>query len=361
MMENLEDSFISLFKESRYSDIIARSEEQSITPQSAPLAARVLAASYFQIGDFSQAYLLLSQLEAALGKDPDFLSLYAATARRQGQLQKAEELFQTALEIDPDSPVTRNNYANLLIDLHKYDDALTILDSILEQNPDYRDAIFNRSRLKEILSSSNTDGPQSSSVNTSSSSLYLNETELDDPLLMAFEQDEINYSNQRYFNDRVPSNTEKPLTNLPQPNANAVANDQLRFAESALKNGDHSLVLKICSNAHAVLGAESKIYDLASDAYLALNRITQAENCLLHAFAISGPSLKRCLNLANFSMMRGNLILAEYYLSQAKAIDPSSGYIKKIRETLTSQQKNSTSPFIFQKDWAELSAARKND
>ena len=359
-MENLEESLISLFKESRYSDIISKAVEQGITPQSAPLAARILAASYFQIGDFAQAYSLLSQLEAALGKDPDFLSLFAATARRHGELQKAQELFESALQIEPDSPIIRNNYANLLIDFEKFDDALSILDSILEQNPSYQDAIFNRNRLKDMLGGSTTPGLNDNSNSSPVSNSSSNDIDFSDPLLIAFEQDEINYSNQRYFNDLVPSSANNPLTDLPQPDSKSIANDQLRFAETALKNGDTSLVLKICSNALDVLGPDSKVYDLASDAYLAINRITQAETCLLHAFAISGPSLKRCLNLANFSMMRGNFSLAHHYLSQATTVDPSSPYINKIRDLLISQQKNSSSPFVFHKDWTKLSANRKD-
>ena len=357
-MENLEESLLSLFNNSRFSDVISKAHDHSIAPQSSPLACRILAASYFQIGDFSQAYLLLSQLEAALGSDPSYLSLYASTARRQGDLKKAHELFNTALKLDPESPLIRNNYANLLIDMQKYDDALAILESILQEHPDYKDAIFNRNRLNDLMSTHNTVAAKN--IEPSSSPIVLTDIDLGDPLLLAFDQDEVNYSNQRYFPNITPSSAEETLKHLPNPDKKSVAIDQLRFAESALKNGDTSSVLKICSNALTVLGQDSRIYDLASDAYLALNRISHAELCLLHSVAISGISLKRCLNLSNFSLMRGNFGLAEFYLSQAMGIDPSSIYVKKIRETLNSQKKSATSAFSFAQDWVEPSAKRKD-
>ena len=121
------------------------------------------------------------------------------------------------------------------------------------------DAIFNRNRLKDMLGGSTTPGLNDNSNSSPVSNSSSNDIDFGDPLLIAFEQDEINYSNQRYFNDLVPSSANNPLTGCPSLIIN-IANDQLRFAETALKNGDTSLVLKICSNALDVLGPDSKVY-----------------------------------------------------------------------------------------------------
>ena len=129
--------------------------------------------------------------------------MYASTARRQGDLKKAHELFNTALKLDPESPLIRNNYANLLIDMQKYDDALAILESILQEHPDYKDAIFNRNRLNDLMSTHNTVAAKN--IEPSSSPIVLTDIDLGDPLLLAFDQDEVNYSNQRYFPNITPS------------------------------------------------------------------------------------------------------------------------------------------------------------
>ena len=103
-----------------------------------------------QIGEFKQSELLLRDLESAFSSDPDFLSLYAATSRRLGDMTKAEMLFSKALELSPNSPNVLNNYANLLIDLKRFDEAEKILVTLISQHPDYKDARVNKNRLDQL-------------------------------------------------------------------------------------------------------------------------------------------------------------------------------------------------------------------
>ena len=58
-------------------------------------------------------------------------------------LQRAEELFERALKIEPKAKDVKNNYSNLLIDQGKYDEAIKILEEILSEEPDYEDARLN--------------------------------------------------------------------------------------------------------------------------------------------------------------------------------------------------------------------------
>ena len=95
-----------------------------VTPEQVPPGYVLEAAAYFCTGEYANAFNLLVELESTFGHAADFLSLFAATpVGGLGEPNKAEELFKRALEISPDSPEVRNNYANLLIDLNRYDEA----------------------------------------------------------------------------------------------------------------------------------------------------------------------------------------------------------------------------------------------
>ena len=141
------DQLAELFSAGRYHDLIAAAQAAEVTPQSDPPAAQLLAGALFSVGQFADAAPLLDQLEPAFGLNPEFLSLFGANCRRLGQLQRAEELFARALAISPHSVPIRNNQANLLIDLGRFDEAREILTRLLEEVPDYGDARANLNRL----------------------------------------------------------------------------------------------------------------------------------------------------------------------------------------------------------------------
>ena len=353
-MEDLSISLRNLFNQGRFSEIIQIAKSRSIVPQSSPLASQILAASLFKNGDYEDSYSILSDLESTLGEQSDYLSLYAAAARRLGKLEIAESLFNRALAVSPDAVEIRNNYANLLVDLNRLNDALVVLNKILDDNPDYPDAIFNRNRVEQLIA--NQVSCLDTSVTSSDDPLKV---DLGDPLLLAFEQDEIDYSVKRYFPGQQQSNFN--ADNIPKPDPQRVASDQLRFAELALKNGDSSSALKICSKALQTFGQQARIYDVASDAYLHLNQVSQSELCLLHAVALSGKSLKRCLNLASFAMMRKNFPLAEAYIADASALDPSSDLLAKSKKLLTLHKSNCVDTYVFRQVWEEPNLRQKSE
>ena len=343
-MSDLAASFHKLFADGLYSKIINLAEVNSITPSTDPLASKIVAASHFQLNNIEDAHSLLSELEASLSDQPDYLSLFAATCRRYGRLDQASELFERALLLEPDSREIKNNFANLLIDQRLYSRALALLDSIVDKHPQYQDAISNRARLKELIAKNSDHSKQEDHTVTQP-------LDLGDPLLLAFQQDEVDYSMSRYF-PVEKSNTNTDFTNkLVPPSPNAVIHDQLRFAEASIKNGNPSSVFEICSKAIVEIGHHARTYEILSDAYLHINKVTQAEICLLHAVALDGKTPKRCFNLCSFSMIRKNYGLADYYLSQAALLDPSSELLDKYRRLLVKQKQDAISPFIFKSDW----------
>ena len=343
---SLDQQLLDLFTAGRFSDVIDVAAKSSISPGVAPIACQILAASHFQLGEFDDAYSLLSELESVFSESSEYLSMYAATCRRVGHLDKASDLFQRALKISPDSKEINNNYANLLVDQRKYDEALAILDSLLRKYPDYTDALNNKNRLvhlreQYIAANEGTKSDQLSSIN------------LGDPLLLAFDSDEVDYSFKRYFPNAIRSLGKISSESLDAEDPKAVAMDQLKLAEASLKGGDMKFVLRLCSQSLKVLGQEASIYDVASDAYLNLNQVSQSELCLLHAVALGGLTPKRCFNLASFSILRNNFDLAESYINKAAALDPSSPHLPRINSLLESQRKANTHPFLFKQVWAE--------
>ncbi|MDC3044239.1 tetratricopeptide repeat protein [bacterium] len=339
-----------MFAAGRYSDILRAAQDNSVTPGTSPEAAKVVAAAYFCTGEHSDAFNLLVELESTFGHAPDFLSLFAATCRRVGEFKKAEELFKRALKISPDSPEIRNNYSNLLIDLNRYDEASNLLDAVLKEHPSYSDALNNKNRLAAAISNT-----KKSQLTSSIGQPFT----LSDPLMLSFADDEVSYSNKRYFPKRTLG-TPTPAVNFPsitESSLNATLSEKFKLAEQAISSGNPSTALQLCSSILNESSQDPRVFDLLSDAYLNLNQFLQAEVCLLHALAIGGPSMKRYLNLTSFSMIKKNFHLAEFYLTQAASIDPSSKELIRIREMLSTKRVDSK-PYSYQKNWPQQEATK---
>ena len=169
-----------------------------------------------------------------------------------------------------------------------------------------------------------------------------------DPLLFAFERSEVDHSLKRYkMRKQISTDSQLGLLSLPNPDARDVALEQIEAAKKALAENQLELVLKLCSQSLRVIGPNSEIYELISDAYLNLKRYQDAETFLLHSVALEGISLKRCFNLVSFSMMRKDYLLANYYLIKASEIDPSSPDIQRLKSILNDRNSNQSAPFCF--------------
>ena len=215
-----------LFASGRYSDILRIAQANSVAPGTSPEAAKLVAAAYFCTGEHSNAFNLLIELESTFGHAADFLSLFAATCRRVGELKKAG-IVERALKISPHSPEVRNNYANLLIDLNRYSEASEILEAVLKENPSYKDALSNKNRLADVVKNSRKSqiDPLAQSFN------------LGDPLLLSFADDEVDYSNKRYF----LRDLRKPAVDFPSiadTSVQAASTEKFNLAEKAIGSGN---------------------------------------------------------------------------------------------------------------------------
>ncbi len=342
-----------LFAAGRYHDLIAAAQSAQISPQADPTGAQFLAAALFSVGEFGAAAPMLEELEPAFGLNPEFLSLFAANCRRLGQLQRAEELFVRALQINPESPQIRNNQANLLIDLCRFDEAREILTRLLDEQPDYDDARTNLNRLSFLNQSS---PPQSSHGQQSRETVQ--GWSLADPLLLAFSEEEVSQYGLRKPAKSGPE-AATLLESLPDADERAMALEQLDQANKAVAEQQFAFALQLCSQVLRVLGSHAPVYDCASDAYLNLRKFHEAEICLLQAMALDAPTPKRCLNLVSFASMRGDIALAQHHLRQAASLDPSHPQLEQIRANLAKREQTAGSmPYAFQLAW-ELPQATK--
>jgi tetratricopeptide (TPR) repeat protein len=141
---------------------------------------------------------------------------------------------------------------------------------------------------------------------------------------------------------------------LPQPEAQAMAADQLRLASQAVSEGNAAFALQLCGQALAGLGANASVYVNASDAYIRNQRFREAEICLLHAALIGGPNINTYINLVSLASLRGDLALASHYLDQAAGLDPSHPQLSALQANLRQREADLASrPYHFEAIWPD--------
>ena len=334
------DLLLKKFQEGHFGEIISLSESNGLTTGTDPRSLHVVAASHFSLGQIPQALEILLELESSLCDDEGYLGLFGAVLRRSGDFVKAEEVFLRAIQASPASPVLRNNYANLLIDMHRYVEAEDLLKAVLLELPDYSDASNNLQRIKTLRSLE----PPKQPIETISGQNVISPSEsplsLLDPLLMAFDKAEVREHGRL-----------KPISGLKSvcskvPNRD-IGSDKLRVAQKAVSESNPSFALDLCSQAYPELGVDSDLLACASDAYISSNRFLEAEIALLHSMLISGPTLKHYINMISFASMRMDFQLAEYYFAKASCLDSTNPNLAQVRKLLDSR-KFSASKSIYE-------------
>lgn len=349
-----EQELFALYQLGRHHEVVARAQALDVSSEGQPLAAQLLAASLFQLGEYSRAASLLEALEAPLGNDRDYLSLYGATCRRLGLLQKAEQLLARAMQLDPTAPQVRNNYANLLIDLGRVDQARELLEQLLRELPDYQDARANLNRLQfrqqpVVATAPASSSPAATALPVQSAQGWAPA----DPLMLAFAEEEVRLAGG-VNPPQLSSADQALLASLPAPQSEAMASEQLQLAAQAVAEGNSVFALQLCGQALHSLGANAGVYVNASDAYIRSRRFHEAEICLLHAMAIAGPTINQLINLVSLTSLRGDLRLASHYLDQAASLDPSHPQLAALRSNLAQRSANlAQQPYQFAPRWVE--------
>ena len=335
---------LDIFESNRYQEVVNLIDQSEFIAIDNPVIARILAASYFKLGDYSKSLALLSQIESCFIDDVDYLSLYGACLRRCGDLDLARVQFERALKLDPNVHSVQNNFANLLIDLGDFKLAEEILDQLLAANPSYLDASTNLQRLHEKKRIVNAQNQQSKSATLFS---------LADPLLMAFSTDEVSRpDSKKYISKNSTEISTTLLRTLPAVKDHQLAKDQLKLALQAIIDKRYDFALKLCSQINSSFPDSSAIYECVSDAYISKSLFKEAEICLLHSIQLGASSFKLYANLVSLACMRGDHTLAKFYFERALAIDPEHNSLQQLKEqVLKCDLQNSTEFFHFELDW----------
>ncbi|MGH9799988.1 MAG: tetratricopeptide repeat protein, partial [Blastocatellia bacterium] len=91
---------------------------------------------YFVVGDFEKRMEVLELWRRTYPRDFPPLSLLAGGYDDAGQFDKSLEETRASLELNPKNVVALNNQAHMLVNLNRFDEALKVLQSLIEQKAD---------------------------------------------------------------------------------------------------------------------------------------------------------------------------------------------------------------------------------
>lgn len=344
----IQAELVALFEQRNFQSILDRAQRDEITPATNPNAANIVAAALFQIGRYSECLLWCEGLSPSLSGDASFTSMHGAVLRRAGRLDEAERVFRAALEMHPNNPFLRNNFANLLIDQNSFAEAESILQALLKENPEYEDARENLNRL-EFQRGLVKASPDSTATRTSIQDPSRNQ--LSDPLFAAFSDEEValaggiaaeHSSNKQGKKIKAGLNADS----LPNRSLELELQEALSLARQTV-DADPQQVIRDCNLLHEKLGVQAPIYEVAAEAYIQLRLFGDAETCLLVAHSLGSTEPSISLNLANLAAMRGDQRLALQWLEQLARHQPDHPQLEAVRRTLfpNGAPKTSKTPF----------------
>lgn len=341
--------FHDLFNRQSYSKLVSCYELGSFSTASDPIISMYYAGAQFQLGKFLLANDVLKHLESSLSNSVEYLSLYGATCRRLALYDKAEGLLKKAVDLDPNNPAFLNNYANLLIDVDRFDSAESILTKLVSDNPEYSDAVANLNRLsfeREKSQIQHQTGDVSSTPKDKKTNPEF------DPLLLSFESNEV-YKFGKLKRETIENKSaNKVLSGLPLTDQQELNSENLRLARQAVIDKNYEFCLVLCSKILSLTGPNELIYDCAADAYIGLSKFSQAEICLYQAIVLSdNPSVKYYINLVSLACVRKDFQMASSLLAKASSIDPIHPNINQLHAKILKQSANSS--YTFEVLWPE--------
>jgi Flp pilus assembly protein TadD len=324
-----------------------------LTCQSAPAESRILAASYFSRSEYSKCESILSDIYNSFSEDVEFLSLYGACCRRLQKFHLASQAFEKALSLSPDNPQLLNNYSNLLIDVGDLDKAKGLLSSLVSSNPLYTDAAQNLKRVEYFLSKPDNElkssgGERHMPSSFSSSSVHAT---VDNPLDLAFSTEESKISTEQ-TRKKLSKQDQQLVNSLPSVNPDSLIADHLNLVERQISDSNYDEALVLLDSCYRSSPLIGRVYKLASDCYIGLNRFAEAETCLLHALCLDGPSPDIYVNLSSLALVVNNYSLSDHYLSKAASSGATKQIVDSIQSNIVRKQRISGN-FSFSAGWSE--------
>jgi len=348
MTTTLYDQLAALYNSRSYNNVVSKALELDINPSNDPQCSNIVAASLFQLSKFDDCLTWCDGLAPSFERDSGFASMHGATLRRLNRLTEALSVFEKALEENPEDPPLLNNYANLLIDLKNYEKAKSILDSLITTFPDYEDAKVNLERVAFFLDNYNeNESSQTSSAPTNKL------TVLDDPLAFAFSDDEVAKAGglpTSATKKTVKSNSKfidsLSLDNLAQRDSNKELQEFVDLIRATASHNVSQAVTDLRSM-HKLHGTSPFMHELAVEIYLKAQKFDLAERYALIALQLGSKSPSLFLNLANLSYIRGDELLAIYWLEYVSTNYPDCDQLDAVKKRLVNNgiPKKSSNPF----------------
>ena len=329
-------ALLEAFQEGNYSKVINEWQRGQYQVKADPDEAYIAAASLFRIGNNDEAYSICHELEGIHGNNPNFLSMYAAIARRMGLQERAEQLFKKALEIEPSAKDVRNNYSNLLIDQKKYQAAKEILLDLLKDDPNYQDAKLNYERAIELEEIENI---KLRDETRKKDDIFM------DPIDEAFELQEVLQCGSKVGSATAALN--ELVDNTGSSKLEEADYELVKLAEEQIKERQYRGACDLLEKAKKRQGLNCVTYKLASDAYIGIENYKEAEIMALIAYINGEKTIANCVNLASLSAMRKDQLMARFWLMEAGKIDKSDVNYIKCKEMLfpNERARDSDQPF----------------
>ena len=329
------------FSNQKYQSIVDFAQASDFNIKSDVNEARLVAVSFYYLDNFEKACAYCQEIYPFLNSDPDFLSFYGSCLRKNGSSQDAEDMYKSSLQTHSNSLSLLNNYANLLIDLNRFEEAGNLLNKALKIDPNYDDAKSNLSRLAFLKDSL----PKTNEVNFSSSSSLLDY----DPLAASFSPDEI----KRTFTDKaVLANSDNSVSglveSLPSQDLGKEQIERISLIRSLISSNPIQALADL-RLLFAEVGASSYIYQLAGDIYIRLKLFADADTCFLTSLSLGCNDSSVLINLANLAHMRGDQILAFKWLEIVSTRTPDHPQLAAVKNTLfpNGRPSFSSSPFQY--------------
>lgn len=351
------ESLIELHRRGDHAGVLRLARSIDVQPTADPQSALVVAGSLFQLGRYRDALQICMVIQPVVQNELSFLNLFALCLRRLDQVAKAEQVFRLGLEQHPASPALTSNYANLLLDQERLDEAETLLQQALAAAPAAAElrgplARVQQLRVQRSLPSSITF-PQDLESPHRALQLPLSPEEAPvpdasvvvatphrvppklvpslDPLLLAFSDEEVRLDqhNRRHlrqakalggksaFKGSVEPVAAPALPELPEPPTADVVEELHLAAREALLEKQPEAALALADLLRTLdTSMQVEVYRVCAEAYLAISNTAAAEVCL-HAIAEHGQLRDEDhLNLAFLSLRRHDLGCAEQHLNR---------------------------------------------
>ena len=299
-VEKLQD----LFTQSEYGEILKIFNDDSYSHLHIhPNAQMTLAATYFQTENFTSCIKSLEGIEGAFSSDPHYFSLYGAALRRIGLKKEALCKFEMAINLSKkkDHRIL-NNYANLLLDMQKFSEAINIWEDIVKNNPSYHDAKINLEKARQSLSEFS---PKQINYSKPASSVNSLEQATIDPLMAAFSDEEVLYQSRKVPNGTESSPLDKLLP-IKTDNKNLMLG-KVNLLQQCLEEKNYKLGLQLTSELRELGLPENLVYKYASDCHIGMKDYKEAEINLLHSLSLEPESINSMINLMSICTMKGDL------------------------------------------------------